>query len=128
MSELIVIGCGSRRTAEVVHLRHKARELVVEAEPTYLIEGGATGGDRIWKDVAQRQGVQVIECPVSSAQWRQVGRSAGHVRNGLMATLAAQLARLFDLAVECWALPGGRGTAGMKRIARGHGWRVVEVS
>ena len=65
MAELIVVGCGSRRTTKVVHLRDEVGRMLADGAPRYVIEGGADGGDRVWRDAAQDQGIQVIECPVS---------------------------------------------------------------
>lgn len=72
-----------------------------------LIEGGATGADQLAKDWAHERGVEVLTFP---ADWKAFGHSAGPIRNRLMVYEGKP-----DWVI---AFPGGRGTAGMLRIAR----------
>lgn len=81
-----------------------------------IINGGATGADRLAEEWAERHGV-----PVETywAYWKTHGRAAGPIRNQRMLDEGKP-----DLVV---AFPGGRGTADMVRRARAAGVEVVEV-
>lgn len=81
-----------------------------------IINGGATGADRLAAEWAERRHV-----PVQTywAYWKTHGKKAGPIRNQRMLDEGKP-----DLVV---AFPGGRGTADMVRRARAAGVPVKEV-
>lgn len=115
MDGAVVIVCGGRNYAD--HERafaaldeiHKRRPLAV------VIEGGATGADRMARNWAFSRG---IHCATVPALWDKRGRAAGMLRNMAMMRLKP------DGVI---AFPGGRGTENMKQIARDAGVPVMEV-
>ena len=69
---------------------------------TLLIQGDARGVDRICRDWAIRHDVPTQDCP---ADWDNLGRRAGHVRNqSMIDNYQPELGVVF---------PGGKGTADM---------------
>lgn len=110
-----VLVCGGREYADA----HKVRAVLdgLEARPSYIIEGGARGADRLAKAWAHMTGIRVLTYP---AKWDVYGRRAGYLRNREMLEHGCP-----DLVV---AFPGGRGTADMVRQARAAGVPVMEVS
>jgi predicted Rossmann-fold nucleotide-binding protein len=82
---------------------------------TEVIQGGAKGADSLAYWWAKNK-----EIPVKTvnAQWEIHGKSAGVIRNFVMADMKP------DLVI---AFPGGRGTKDMVRIARKRGIKVIEV-
>jgi predicted Rossmann-fold nucleotide-binding protein len=76
-----------------------------------VIEGGASGADRMARQWAINNGINVTTVP---ANWKAHGKAAGPIRN-------AQMAAMGDLVI---AFPGGRGTADMVRQADARGLPV----
>lgn len=74
-----------------------------------VIQGGASGADRMAMMWAINQGVPMIAMP---ANWQFYGKGAGALRNGWMLEWA-----LPDLVI---AFPGGDGTANM--VNQAHEW------
>ena len=70
--------------------------------PSVIIEGGATGADRLAQHYAKRFGVTL---DTYEADWDKHGRSAGIIRNIEMLTKGKP-----DIVLAC---PGGRGTEDM---------------
>lgn len=83
---------------------------------TRLVHGAARGADTLAGEWAERAGVPVTMYP---ADWSK-GRGAGHIRNAEM--LAASNPHLVV------AFPGGRGTAGMVKLALRAGKEVLTVN
>lgn len=122
MSQLRVLVCGGRDYAndrlvmEIMnyvrdHARfHGAHDLVV-------IEGGASGADRLVRTWAVAQGFPVW---TYRADWHKYGRAAGPLRNKRMLDEGAPHGVI--------AFPGGRGTQNMIDLARKAGIAVWEVS
>ena len=81
-----------------------------------IIEGGATGADRLARAWAIRSSVLYQPYP---ANWERYGLRAGHVRNHAMLRESKP-----DVVV---AFKGGKGTAHMVRIAKEAGVRVFET-
>lgn len=77
--------------------------------PTVIIEGDARGADRLAKTYARLNG---IHCATVPALWKTHGNAAGPIRNGVMLKLRPDY---------CLAMPGGSGTADMKRQASAAG-------
>lgn len=70
-----------------------------------IIHGGADGADSLAGAWAQMHGIMEVVVP---APWQHYGKRAGMLRNQWMLRLKP------DLVV---AMPGGRGTAGMVKLA-----------
>ena len=81
-----------------------------------VIEGGATGADRMAREWAEKNGATVMEFP---ANWTLFGKAAGPIRNNTMLRWGQP-----DTVL---AFPGGRGTAHMVTAAKRAGIDVVEV-
>lgn len=86
--------------------------------PGMVIEGGATGADRLCREWATAHGVQVL---TMEANWAHYGPAAGPRRNSAM----VRVAQLCGAVVV--AFPGGSGTADCVGKARAAGLVVVEV-
>lgn len=85
-----------------------------------IIEGGATGADRLAREWAVLCYHGVVTIP---AEWDLNGKAAGLLRNEKMITSGKP-----DGVV---AFPGGPGTADMKRRALAHGlplWEPVQTA
>lgn len=83
---------------------------------TLVIQGGATGADHIAKVWAEDRKIPMVE---HKARWRELGKRAGSVRNTFMLEHERP-----DIVI---AMPGGYGTAHMKRISRDADVEVVEI-
>jgi YspA, cpYpsA-related SLOG family len=81
-----------------------------------IIQGGASGADFLGKVYAKYVGFTHLEFP---ADWKQFGKSAGHIRNQQMLDEGKP-----DLVI---AFPGGVGTKDMVARARKAGVEVFEV-
>jgi len=95
---------------------NKAIDIVKEVKPSYLIHGGATGGDEIAVYTAKALDLPVV---CFSADWKTHGKAAGPIRNQKMLDEGKP-----DLVV---AFPGSSGTADMVRRANKAGVEVKEV-
>lgn len=84
--------------------------------PTLVIHGAARGADSLAANWAVKRGVLHKPFP---AQWQQLGKSAGAVRNRQMLTEGKP-----DMVV---AFPGGSGTADMIGAAMQRGVPVVQI-
>ena len=81
-----------------------------------IIQGGAKGADflaAVWAEAED------IYCKEYMAQWKELGPSAGSIRNQQMLDEGKP-----DLVV---AFPGGKGTADMVRRAENAGVKVIKV-
>jgi len=85
-----VIIAGSRSIKDMMEVRRAIA--ATDFEITEVVCGGAGGVDTLGEQWAKEKGIPVKRFP---AQWSQHGRSAGHVRNALMAQYA-------DAAVLVW--------------------------
>jgi hypothetical protein len=108
---MIAIVCGGRDYRDVETLYAKLDEIA----PTFVIQGGARGADRLARTWALER---CIPCATVDAYWDTFGKLAGPVRNGWMLRLNP------DAVI---AFPGGSGTAGMVKLARQAGVTVIEV-
>ncbi len=82
--------------------------------PSLIIQGGAIGADAIANLWGKANGVHVAQV---NALWGTYGKAAGHLRNEAMLRLKPDY---------CLAMPGGRGTDGMKALCRKAGIPVWE--
>jgi len=112
-SEVRVLVCGGRDYADKAHV---FRELDKLGDIEMVIEGGATGADRLGNQWAHINGVHITTC---AANWAKYGKRAGPMRNSEMLALNPDLVLAF---------PGGRGTANMMQQARAAGVKVVDCS
>lgn len=76
-----VLGCGSRQMSVTdFHIR-EAKKILEQEGTTVLIEGGAKGGDTVWRFAALSLGIPI---ETYKADWEKNGRSAGPIRNRKM--------------------------------------------
>lgn len=116
MSGLAVLVCGGRDFSDAAMLRAQLDRLHAARPIAVLIEGDARGADKLAGEWAEAHGVTVRRFP---ADWQRYGRSAGPRRNQQMLDEGRP-----DLVV---AFPGGKGTAGMVKLARAAGCEVIEA-
>ena len=112
-----VLVCGGRDYTDAETVSRTLAELRKTRGIALVIAGGARGADTLAADWAKAVG---IPCEVYMADWEGLGRKAGPIRNQRMLDEGKP-----DLVV---AFPGGRGTAGMVRIARAAGVEVIEIT
>jgi SLOG family YspA-like protein len=91
------------------------RERLKEAQPTTVVEGGQTGADRIAREIATADGVDVV---TYWANWKRHGKAAGPIRNQKM------LLRERPDLVLAFPLPSSRGTWDMVKQAKAAGIQV----
>jgi len=109
-----VLVCGGRDFVDYEFLAktlctiHKVRPI------TLLVHGAARGADSLAGEWADSRQIPVIEYP---ADWDRYGKRAGRIRNAFMLKDAKPHFVL--------AMPGGKGTAHMVRIARKARVRVL---
>lgn len=112
-----VLVCGGReyrdgdRVREVLAAFHSAQPIA------RLIEGGATGADRIARRWANEHRVPT---DTFAAEWSLHGKAAGPIRNRTMLREGKP-----DVVI---AFPGGAGTAHMVKIAKAAGVEVLIVT
>lgn len=111
-----VLVCGGRDFTDFNTLFGVMDRITTKRPITHVIEGGATGADRLAREWATSRGIAVSTFP---ANWELHGKRAGPVRNCRMLREGHP-----DLVV---AFKGGRGTAHMVRISRDAGVRVLET-
>jgi hypothetical protein len=113
-----VLVCGGRdydnaeRVSEVLTRLHRFSEPI-----DAIIEGAATGADRLGRDWAEANGIRVESYP---ANWGDYGTAAGPIRNAQM--IEEGRPRLVI------AFPGGKGTRNMIKVARKAGVEVIEIA
>ena len=83
---------------------------------TEVVSGGATGADAGGERWAETVGLPVKPFPVSKAEWRELGRKAGPLRNARMAEYA-------DAVV---LFPGADGTESMYQEAKKRGLKIFD--
>lgn len=116
MSFYPVIVCGGRYFADEALVITTLDRLRVKYGPLHIIQGGATGADRLAFKWAQKQ-PHVLASNVP-ANWKKHGRSAGPVRNQQM---------IDDYRPKLVvAFQGGKGTADMVRRAKVAGIEILQ--
>lgn len=89
-----------------------------------IIEGEADGADVTARILARRMGLRVEPYPVTATEWRDLGKKAGHVRNGRMLRDGKpEMARGF--IVGCLNGPMSRGSTDMLRRLLAAGIGVI---
>lgn len=81
-----------------------------------IIHGGCRGADEGAGEWAKSEHIPVVVC---QADWKKHGKAAGPIRNQLMIDLHKP-----DFVI---ALPGGKGTENMIRLAESHGIKVIRA-
>lgn len=112
-----VIICGGRDYSDAGTLRHALCALDAAHGPLEIVEGGASGADRLAREWARERGNPVRTFP---ADWAAHGRAAGPIRNEQMLREANP-----DFVV---AFPGGRGTENMVALAKAAGVQLVRIA
>ena len=116
----IAIVCGGRNYSDTSTLNKALDEMNIGI----LIQGGASGADRLAKHWAERNGIPYIEVP---ALWKAEGRGAGPKRNSRMAKIALSIHKDYEHDVICVAFPGGKGTESMTNIAENFKIKVIKA-
>lgn len=78
-----------------------------------VVSGMAAGADKHGEKWAEENKIEVIRFP---AEWKKYGKSAGHIRNKIMAKNAEGLIAIWD--------GKSRGTFNMIILAKEHGLRI----
>jgi hypothetical protein len=111
-----VLVCGGRYYADSAKVKEVLDDLYAKhTHELMIIEGGATGADRLASNWADEQGLPHARV---DALWRRNGNSAGPERNWAMMLLQPQLVVAF---------PGGKGTSHMLSIAGKYGVEIKRV-
>lgn len=84
-----------------------------------IVSGMAKGGDMIGVEYAKEMGLPTEEFPISQADWKRYGNSAGPRRNQIMLNTSKP-----DWVI---AFPGGNGTKHMCTIAEKEGILVKRI-
>lgn len=113
---MIVLVCGGRDYMGVTTMHGVLGSIHSENGIDLLIQGGASGADRIAKSWAIDNGVHYAEVP---ALWNFYGKSAGPKRNLAMAQMKPDL---------CVAFRGGSGTNSMVKVCQGLGIPVRKIT
>ena len=91
-----VIIAGTRTFSDYELLRTTCNNLLSEKQWTHtvvVISGTARGADQMGERYARERGFQLRRFP---ADWEQYGKSAGHIRNAMMADNADALIAFWD--------------------------------
>ena len=108
---LKILFCGGRDYSNY----RSVRNIIAPYEPKLIIHGAARGADSLAGRAAKELGIPVRAFP---ADWNYYGKSAGYIRNRQMLDEGKP-----DIVV---AVPGGKGTAMMMKLARSRGIPVHE--
>lgn len=111
-----VLVCGGRDYADRGRLFSVLDQANKKLGVETIIEGGASGADRLARLWAQSAGIPV---ETFFADWETCGKAAGPIRNGKMLAEGKP-----GIVV---AFPGGRGTTNMVQLAEMAGVRVVKI-
>lgn len=91
-----VIIAGGRRFDDYLYLENKVDFLLSNRSQHHrivIIEGGASGADRLGREYARKRGYEVI---TFQADWNKHGKKAGPIRNREMANYADALIAFWD--------------------------------
>ena len=102
-----VIVCGGRHYKDAMALNAALDRFHAQHAISCVIQGGASGADRLAYMWAAMRGIIVHNVP---ADWKKHGKAAGPIRNQQMIDLFWPAALI--------AFPGGRGTADMIQRAK----------
>lgn len=110
-----ILVCGGRDFNDVAYLEEVLNGILAISKVDIIIEGEAKGADTLARNWADKNNISVDKYP---ADWDKNGKSAGFKRNEQMLIEGKP-----DLVV---AFPGGNGTRHMIKIAKKHGFPVLE--
>jgi hypothetical protein len=108
----VVIVTGGREYKD----QEKVFRTLKAIRPTVVVQGGATGADRLARAWCIEEG---ISCYSVEANWQAYGKAAGPMRN-------KEMIEAYPDAIVV-AFPGGRGTEGCVKIAKYLGRIVLRV-
>lgn len=111
-----VLVCGGREYKDAERIRQVLSAFHAAQPIARLIEGGATGADKIAAAWAHSERVPFTTYP---ANWSYHGKAAGPIRNKRMLDEGKP-----DVVI---AFPGGAGTAHMVKIAKDAGVEVLII-
>lgn len=103
--------------------REKVSETLDAIDPSFLVEGGATGADALARAWADARG---IHCATIPALWTKFGRSAGPIRNAVMVSIVKAF-EATGTEVTVVAFPGGTGTSNCVTLASEQGLTVKRI-
>lgn len=72
--------------------KERIRKVLLSYSPTFVIQGGARGADRLAREVCFEEG---IPCHTEHAKWEKFGNAAGPIRNGEMLKMEPDLVLAF---------------------------------
>lgn len=110
------IVCGGRDYADQFKARSVLDAVHAKCGISLLIEGGANGADRLARDWAFSNGIQVA---TFHANWDYYKGYAGPLRNQAMADQRPD---------GLIAFPGGKGTAGMIKICEEMEIKIMKIA
>lgn len=105
--------CGGRDWQGREHINEALNRVHAHRRITLIIHGGATGADTMAGEWAKDHDIPAMVFP---ADWKKHGRSAGPIRNHQMIEGGKPDGVL--------AMPGGKGTEGMVKMAADAGVRT----
>lgn len=82
-----------------------------------IVSGGCTGADNFGEWMAENLYIKIKRF---KANWEKYGKAAGPMRNEKMAQYVGS-------SGGCILLPGGKGTANMKKNAEKYGLKIWEI-
>lgn len=125
-SRRVAVFTGSRSLSEKYRrgVQTILRELV--KEKAIILVGCANGLDKMVREYLAQVAYGRVE--VHTADWGNLGRKAGHKRNGDMIDSAVELAIKNDVRIECYAYPAGvsPGTRDCMRRAKEAGATIYQ--
>jgi YspA, cpYpsA-related SLOG family len=99
--------------------RQKVAKVFDQLRPDVVIEGGADGLDTIARWECLERKISVI---TFHADWNKFKLSAGPIRNKQMLTELLKFKKKgYEISVQAFPIPGGKGTQGMMRMAELYG-------
>jgi len=112
-----ILCCGDRHWTN----KERIREILISYPPdTVVIEGEASGADKLCKEVAKSLGMTVIPVP---ADWNKYGRAAGPIRNKLMLDIKPEIVIAFHNNIQ-----SSKGTKNCLMQARQRGIRTLVLT
>jgi hypothetical protein len=92
-------------------------------KPDLIIHGDAQGADRLASHRADVKGIAVLPMP---AQWENLGKTAGPIRNDEMVNVAKALRSCgWEVTCEAFPLPESKGTLDMMQKMEAAGFKVT---
>jgi hypothetical protein len=113
-----VLVCGGRDFDDAIVAYAALNAIDKESTITAIVHGDCPGADKLASEWAEDNNKTIHAHP---AQWKKYGRAAGPIRNQEMLNTHPDI----DLIV---ALPGGRGTEGMIKLAEAKGIKIHRVT